>query len=95
MSVPISDRIVCAVMTSIPSIEVRSTPQIRFSSVARSTVGSLRLVFLGFRVFLVCWAGAAVVSLGGWGLSRIRVGKLARNLSNCRSHSRIWRCAKW
>jgi hypothetical protein len=45
MSVPISDMIVCAVMTSIPSIEVRSTPQIRFSSAFRSTVGSLRLGF--------------------------------------------------
>jgi hypothetical protein len=44
--VPTSEMIVCAVITSIPSIEVRSTPQIRFSSAFRSIVGSLRLRML-------------------------------------------------
>ena len=46
---PISEIIVCAVTTSIPSIDVRSTPQIRLSSPFRSTVGSLPLTFFVLR----------------------------------------------
>ena len=66
MSVPISEMIVCAVMTLNPSIEVRSTPQILFSSAFRFTVGSLRVGFFVFRSFFTFWVVAAGRALAGY-----------------------------
>src|SRR5881296_2852279 len=63
-SVPSSERIVCAPITSIPSIEVRSTPEIRFSSAAKSIAGALPLGFFGFWAFRATAVGLQVGLVG-------------------------------
>ena len=78
MSVPTSEMIVCAVITSIPSIEVSSTPQIRLSFAYRSMVGSLRRVFGFFCAFPCCGGVSAGASTDLLGLSSVRVGRPAK-----------------
>ena len=75
MSVPTSEITVNAVMTLMPSMEVRSTPQIRFTSVFKLIRGSLSLGFLALFLFCTMLSGTA------WncaGFSSVRVGKLTR-----------------
>jgi hypothetical protein len=72
--VPTSEITVNAVMMLTPSMEVRSTPQIRFSSVFRSIRGSLSRGFLAF--FLFCTT-VSITASDDVGISRLRAGRLA------------------